>query len=236
MVVPYGGTDRRPRRLAMKIGITSALSAAGVLAAGFAAFTLNSAVLAGPGTGISDDAARAATLGTAPTAAPPGTATSAGNVSAASPGTPVTASSVAVSGTVTSYTVGTAGTVVVDSSGGAINVTDVVPAAGWVSEPARTSPDGTVKVHFTRGPERIEFHASLTGGKVTVSVVNETPQQPSVTTVPVPGQGSIPAAGSGTKPSVPWGGGDDDDDEDDHEDDEDDDHGPGHHDEDEDDD
>lgn len=203
----------------MKIGITSALSAAGVLAAGFAAFTLNSAVLAGPGTGISDDAARAAALGTAPTAAPPGTATSAGNVSAASPGTPVTASSVAVSGTVTSYTVGTAGTVVVDSSGGAIKVTDVVPAAGWVSEPARTAPDGTVKVHFTRGAERIEFFASLAGGKVMVSVVNETPARPVSTVAPLPGQGSTPTAGSGTRPTVPWAGDDDDDDDEDRDDD-----------------
>lgn len=201
----------------MKIGITSALSAAGVLAAGFAAFTLNSAVLAGPGTGISDDAARAATLGTAPTASP-GEVTGAGSVSAASPGTPVTASSVAVSATVTSYTVGTAGTVVVDTSGGAIKVTDVVPAAGWVSEPARTGPDGTVKVHFTRGAERIEFHASFTGDKVTVSVVNETPAATPVTAVPLPGQGSTPAAGSGTRPTVPWAGNDDDD-EDHHDDD-----------------
>ena len=201
----------------MKIGITSALSAAGVLAAGFAAFTLNSAVLAGPGTGISDDAARAATLGTAPTASP-GEVTGAGNVSAASPGTPVTASSVAVSGTVTSYTVGTAGTVVVDSFGGAIKVTDVVPAAGWVSEPARTAPDGTVKVHFTRGAERIEFYASLAGGKVMLSVVNETPARPVSTVAPLPGQGSTPAAGSGTRPTVPWAGNDDDD-EDHHDDD-----------------
>lgn len=198
----------------MKIGITSALSAAGVLAAGFAAFTLNSAVLAGPGTGISDDAARAAALGTAPTASP-GEVTGAGSVSAASPGTPVTASSVAVSSTVTSYTVGTAGTVVVDSSGGAIKVTDAVPAAGWVSEPARTAPDGTVKVHFTRGAERIEFYASLADGKVMVSVVNETPARPMSTVAPLPGQGSTPTAGSGTRPTVPWAGDDDDDDDDD---------------------
>ena len=201
----------------MKIGITSALSAAGVLAAGFAAFTLNSAVLAGPGTGISDDAARAATLGTAPTASP-GEVTGAGSVSVASPGTPVTASSVAVSATVTSYTVGTAGTVVVDTSGGAIKVTDVVPAAGWVSEPARTAPDGTVKVHFTRGAERIEFYASLAGGKVMVSVVNETLARPVSTVAPLPGQGSTPTAGSGTRPTVPWAGNDDDD-EDHHDDD-----------------
>ena len=210
----------------MKIGITSALSAAGVVAAGLAAFTLNSAVLAGPGTGVSDDAARAATLGTAPAAASTGAVTDTGNVSAASPGSPVTASSVALSGTVTSYTVGTAGTVVIDSANGTVRVTDVVPAAGWVSEPARTASDGTVNVHFTKGAERIELHASLTGGKVTVSVVNETPARPAAAVVPVPGQGSTPTAGNGTRPTVPWAGDDDDDDDDDldgHEDDHDDD-------------
>lgn len=228
----------------MKIGITSALSAAGVLAAGVAAFTLNSAVLSSPGTGVSDDAARAAALGAAPaTDTGTGGSTSAGNVSsAASPGTPVTANSTVISPDVTSYRVGNAGTVVVDSADGTIKVTDVVPAAGWTAEPARTAPDGTVKVHFNKGSERLELFASLVAGKVTVTVVNETPVAPVNPGAPAPGQGTVPAAGSGTKPSVPWGGGDDDDDheddeDDDHEDDEDDDdHGPGHHDEDEDDD
>lgn len=223
----------------MKIGITTALSAAGVLAAGVAAFTLNSAVLSSPGTGVSDDAARAAALGTAPAAATgTGSSAPAGNVSsAASPGTPVTANSTVISPDVTSYKVGTAGTVVIDSADGTIKVTDVVPAAGWTAEPARTAPDGTVKVHFNKGSERLELFASLVAGKVTVTVVNETavaPVNPVNPGAPAPGQGTLPAAGSGTKPSVPWGGGDDDDD--DHEDDEDDDHGPGHHDEDEDDD
>ena len=225
----------------MKIGITTALSAAGVLAAGVAAFTLNSAVLSSPGTGVSDDAARAAALGTAPAAAAgtgTGSSAPAGNVSsAASPGTPVTANSTVISPDVTSYKVGTAGTVVIDSADGTIKVTDVVPAAGWTAEPARTAPDGTVKVHFNKGSERLELFASLVAGKVTVTVVNETPVAPVNPGAPAPGQGTVPAAGSGTKPTVPWGGGDDDDDDhdDDHEDD-DDDHGPGHHDEDEDDD
>lgn len=215
----------------MKIGITTALSAAGVLAAGVAAFTLNSAVLSSPGTGVSDDAARAAALGTAPAAATgTGGSAPAGNVSsAASPGTPVTANSTVISPDVTSYKVGTAGTVVIDSADGTIKVTDVVPAAGWTAEPARTAPDGTVKVHFNKGSERLELFASLVAGKVTVTVVNETtvaPVNPVNPGAPAPGHGTVPAAGSGTKPSVPWGGGDDDDD----------DHGPEHHDEDEDDD
>lgn len=227
----------------MKIGITTALSAAGVLAAGVAAFTLNSAVLSSPGTGVSDDAARAAALGTAPASAGTGAGSApADNVSsAASSGTPVTANSTVISDTVTSYRVGTAGTVVIDSAAGTIKVTDVVPAAGWTAEPARTAPDGTVKVHFNRGAERVELFASLEAGKVTVSVVNETPAVGTGSVLPAPGQGTVPAAGAGPKPTVPWGGGDDDDEDDDHDDDHDEDHhgdddDRDHHDDDEDDD
>lgn len=211
----------------MRFGITSALSAAGVVAAGVAAFTLNSAVLSSPGTGVSDDAARAAALGAVTTTDATGTGATPGNVSAASPGTPVTANSTAVSDTVTSYRVGTAGTVIVDSSGGTLKVTDVIPAAGWVSEPARTAADGTVKVHFVRSPDRIEFFASVVDGKVTVSVVNESaPMSPAA-----PARPGTPGASNPVKPSVPWAGNDDDDDDDDHhdDDDDDDDHGPGHH-------
>jgi hypothetical protein len=216
----------------MKIGITTALSAAGVLAAGVAAFTLNSAVLSSPGTGVSDDAARAAALGTAPAAAGTGGSAPAGNVSsAASPGTPVTANSTVISPDVTSYKVGTAGTVVIDSADGTIKVTDVVPAAGWTAEPARTAPDGTVKVHFNKGSERLELFASLVAGKVTVTVVNETPSASVNPGAPAPGQGTEPAAGVGPRPTVPWS----DNDDDHHDEDEDDDHHD-HHDEDEDDD
>ncbi|NBR67228.1 MAG: hypothetical protein EBT79_08150 [Actinobacteria bacterium] len=212
----------------MRFGITSALSAAGVVAAGVAAFTLNSAVLSSPGAGVSDDAARAAALGAVASTVPGDVTAPAGNVSVASPGSPVTANSTAISGTVTSYQVGTSGTVVIDSGNGTIRVTDVVPAAGWTSEPARTAPDGTVKVHFVRGSERVELFASLSGGKVTVSVVNETPVNPSQSATPSPGQGGTPSAGNGTRPTVPWAGSDDDDDHDEDHEDEDEDHGDDH--------
>ena len=193
----------------MRIGITSSLSVAGVLAAGAAAFALNSAVLSGndsPAT--SNVIASAATVGsTIPTPS--------GSAGAADSGQ-VTTNSTKVSATSTTYTVGEAGSVIVDTASGAVVVTDVVPASGWTAEPARTDPSGLVKVHFTKGSTRLEFSASLVGGAVKVNTISET-------SPPLLG------TGPGTKPSIPSGigGGDDGDDhhDDQHDGTSDDDHG-----------
>ena len=150
----------------MRIGITSSLSVAGVLAAGAAAFALNSAVLSGndsPAT--SNVIASAATVGsTIPTPS--------GSAGAADSGQ-VTTNSTKVSATSTTYTVGEAGSVIVDTASGAVVVTDVVPASGWTAEPARTDPSGLVKVHFTKGSTRLEFSASLVAGAVKVNTITE---------------------------------------------------------------
>ena len=178
----------------MKIGIATSLSIAGVIAAGAAAFALNSAVLSGESTQVSSG--NVVTTLTDPV-------TNGATVSAAD--ADVTANSTQVSDSVTTYNVGTAGSVVIDNSAGTVNVTDVVPASGWTAEPARVQPDGSVKVHFTKGATRIEFTAVMSAGKVAVAVNNESAQAPS-------------GVGSATQPSVPPAlrGGDDDGDGRDH--------------------
>ena len=180
----------------MKVGIATTLSVAGVLAAGAAAFALNTAVLSdGPGAAAAPAATTTLVTGTA--MAPTG---SDGGVTAAGDGA-VTPDPTKVSDTVTTYRVGDAGNVIVDTASGAIVVTDVVPAAGWTAEPARTEADGSVKVHFIKGGTRLEFTARMTNGSVAVNVINDTPTAP-------------PAAGSGAAPTVPPSlRGDDDDDE-----------------------
>lgn len=175
----------------MKIGIATSLSVAGVIAAGAAAFALNSAVLSGESTQISSG-------NVATTLADPSTA----GVAASAADADVSANSTQVSDSVTTYNVGTAGSVVIDDSAGTVNVTDVVPASGWTAEPARTQPDGSVKVHFTKGATRIEFTAVMSAGKVAVAVTNESMQ-------------ASPGAGTATQPSIPPAlRGDDDDDDD----------------------
>ena len=147
----------------MRTSLASALSVAGVVAAGAAAFALNTAVLT---TGATD-------TGTiAPTTLP--TATETGFLTPASPTTDaITPQSTQVAATLTTYKVGAAGSVVIDSADGTLTVKNIVPATGWTSEPARTDPDGGVRVHFVKGSSRLEFIARISSGKVVVEVNNE---------------------------------------------------------------
>jgi hypothetical protein len=188
----------------MKVGIATTLSIAGVLAAGAAAYAVNSSVL-------STSNAVSATASGAP---------------ALDEGTPVASQvsekstkvqSSVLSNTTTTYQVGTSGAVVLDTRSGAIAVSNVMPAAGWSSEPAQVQPNGDVRVPFLSSSTRIEFLAHLENGKVTVSVTAQ-PIAPPSTMKPA-------------KPSYSDDDDDDDDrkeereheDEDDHEEDEDDD-------------
>ena len=185
----------------MKTSVATTLSIAGVLAAGGAAFALNSAVL-------SDG-----TAGTLPLA-PQTTVVTAAPDSSATPGGQVTAvdesmfgpQATKVSDTVTTYKVATAGSVIVDTATGTVSVTDIVPAAGWTAEPARTEAGGLVKVHFSNGTTRIEFTAQMKNGSVTVNAISDL--QPSPATMPSSG------TASGAKPTLPRSvsGGDDDED------------------------
>jgi len=143
----------------MKVGIATTLSIAGVLAAGTAAYAVNSSVL-------STSPSVSATASGTP-AVDTGTPVS-GQVSEQS--TKVQSS--VLNNTTTTYQVGTSGSVVLDMSSGSIAVSNVVPAAGWSSEPAQAQPNGDVKVPFVSSSARIEFIARLVDGQVTVSVTS----------------------------------------------------------------
>ncbi len=177
----------------MKLGVTSTLSIAGVLAAGAAAFALNSAVLSG-----NDSQATAGVVAGAPTTVDSVAGSAPGSVTVASD-EQITTNSTKVSDTSTTYSVGTAGSVIIDTSSGAVVVTDVVPSAGWTAEPARTEPSGLVKVHFTKGTTRLEFSANMQSGAVKVNTISESAPP-------------VAMGGTGAKPTVPSaiGGGDDD--------------------------
>jgi len=141
----------------MKVGIATTLSIAGVLAAGAAAYAVNSSVLS-----------------------------TSSSVSATASGTPVVdavntlpaqvvekstkVQSSVLNNTTTTYQVGTSGSVVLDMRSGAIAVSNVLPAAGWTSEPAQVQPNGDVKVPFVSSTARVDFLARLVDGKVVVSV------------------------------------------------------------------
>jgi hypothetical protein len=141
----------------MKVGIATTLSIAGVLAAGAAAYAVNSSVLS-----------------------------TSSSVSATASGTPVVdavntlpaqvvekstkVQSSVLNNTTTTYQVGTSGSVVLDMRSGSIAVSNVLPAAGWTSEPAQVQPNGDVRVPFVSSTARIEFLARLVDGKVVVSV------------------------------------------------------------------
>lgn len=170
----------------MKVSIATALSVAGVLAAGAAAYAVNVSVLDAPS--AADSKLVTTTVSGAATANPADLGTSGA----------VTANGVQINDTTTSYEVGTAGTVVVDTASGSIVVTSVVPNAGYTAEPARTEANGLVKVHFNSSSSRIEFTAQMVDGKVVVKVNNES----------MPG-GINAGTGTGSKPAFP-GGGDDD--------------------------
>ena len=144
----------------MKVGIATTLSIAGVLAAGAAAYAVNSSVLStSPSVSVTASGTPAADLGTPVS----------GQVSEKS--TQVQSS--VLNNTTTTYQVGTSGSVVLDMSSGSVAVSNVLPAAGWSSEPAQVQPNGDVKIPFVSSSTRIEFLARLVDGKVVVSVTSQ---------------------------------------------------------------
>ena len=184
----------------MKTGIATALSVAGVLAAGAAAFAVNNSVL-----GATDSNNLVAET-TVPVTVPVGFVVPAGSVAPATtvaPAKPVNANATQVGTDTTTYKVGSAGAVVLDTSSGSIVVSGIAPSAGYTSEPAVTDANGTVKVRFISSTQRIEFIARMVDGQVKVEVRSENIQ------------GSVAA------PPAPRH---DDDDDDEHEEEHDDDH------------
>ena len=148
----------------MKVGIATTLSIAGVLAAGAAAFAVNSSVL-GASSSIS------------PTTS--GTPAAVVNTVALPASVVEQSTNVQLNNTTTTYQVGAAGSVVLDMRSGAIAVSNVLPAAGWSSEPAQVQPNGDVKVPFISSSTRIEFFARLVDGKVAVNVTSQPIAPPS---------------------------------------------------------
>ena len=179
----------------MKVGIATTLSIAGVLAAGAAAYAVNSSVLS------ASSSLSPTTSGTPAVVAN----TNALPAQVAEQSTKVQSS--VLNNTTTTYQVGTAGSVVLDMRSGVIAVSNVLPAAGWSSEPAQVQPNGDVKVPFISSSTRIEFLARLVDGKVTVNVTSQ----------PIAPPNTIAPAANPPKPSVPFSG-DDDDDKEEHDD------------------
>jgi len=144
----------------MKVGIATTLSIAGVLAAGAAAYAVNSSVLStSPSVSVTASGTPAVDSGT--------------QVSAQVAAQSTKVQSSVLNNTTTTYQVGTAGSVVIDMSSGAIAVSNVLPAAGWSSEPAQVQPNGDVKIPFISSSTRIEFLAQLVDGKVTANVTSQ---------------------------------------------------------------
>lgn len=176
----------------MKVGIATTLSIAGVLAAGAAAYAVNSSVLS---------ASSSVSANASGTPAADAVNTLPAQVVAQS--TKVQSS--VLNNTTTTYQVGTSGSVVLDMRSGAIAVTNVLPAAGWSSEPAQVQPNGDVKVPFVSSTTRVDFLAQLVDGKVTVNV----------TAMPIaPPEAKKPAA---NPPKPKYSDDDDDDDDEEHE-------------------
>jgi hypothetical protein len=174
----------------MKVGIATTLSIAGVLAAGAAAYAVNSSVL-------STSPSVSATASGTPTVDAVNTLPA----QVAAQSTKVQSS--VLNNTTTTYQVGTSGSVVLDMGTGAIAVSNVLAAAGWSSEPAQVQPNGDVKVPFVSSTARVDFLAQLVDGKVSVSV----------TALPIAPPNTMKPAANPPKPKYS----DDDDDDDDEE-------------------
>ena len=151
----------------MKVGIATTLSIAGVLAAGAAAFAVNSSVL-GASSSISPTTSGTPAAVVNTVALPASVVEQSTNVQSS-----------VLNNTTTTYQVGAAGSVVLDMRSGAIAVSNVLPAAGWSSEPAQVQPNGDVKVPFISSSTRIEFFARLVDGKVAVNVTSQPIAPPS---------------------------------------------------------
>ena len=187
----------------MKKSIATVISVAGVLGAGAAAYAVNSSVLSA----TTSNGLTAATVATfAPsgsTVTPGGGVVAAGSGDTASPApiapasetpasvAPATTTAATVAplsstpvpaSTRTSYKVGAAGTVVLDSADGVLTIAGVNPAAGWTATKT-TGGTRTANVHFTSATMRVEFVATLSNGAIGVDV-NSVALAPPTTTRP----------------------------------------------------
>jgi hypothetical protein len=152
----------------MKTGIATTVSVVGVIVAGVAAFAVNNSVL-----GSSSPANSAIVSTNLPAGATP---INPGVVSAA------VAKATPINDTTTTYTVGSAGSVVIDTATGVAVVTGIAPAVGYTSEPAVTDASGMVTVRFKSVNQHLNFVAQMVNGQVKVNVSDVTP--PSIQPTP----------------------------------------------------
>ena len=152
----------------MKTGIATAISVAGVIVAGVAAFAVNNTVLSASSAAGSEIVSTNRPAGATPI--------NSGSVSAA------VAKATPINGTTTTYAVGSAGSVVIDTATGAAVVTGIAPAVGFTSEPAVTDAMGVVTVRFKSARQHLDFIAQMVNGQVKVNVNDVTP--PSLQSAP----------------------------------------------------
>jgi hypothetical protein len=145
----------------MKTGIATAISVVGVIVAGAAAFAVNNTVLSASSAAGSEIASTKRPAGTMPV--------NSGLVSAA------VAKAMPINDTTTTYSVGSAGSVVIDTATGAAVVTGIAPAVGFTSEPAITDTMGVVTVRFKSAAQHLDFVARMVNGQVKVNVNDVTP-------------------------------------------------------------
>lgn len=158
----------------MKKSIATIISVAGVLGAGAAAYAVNSSVLSA----TSSNELVAATVPVATfapsgsTVTPGGGVVTAGAVTTATAPTPPVVENTIPSSTRTTYKVGGAGTVVLDSAGGTIAVVGINPGSGWTARKVERDPS-EIEVDFVSSTMKVEFTARLANGRISTFVESE---------------------------------------------------------------
>jgi hypothetical protein len=134
--------------------VATALSLAGVLVAGSAAALVNTQVLSG-----SDDGASVGSLGST-------TSVSVPTSSSIDVAPPVSSAG----STESTYQVGEAGLVTIDTATGSLTLVSVTPNPGWSVASTGSGPFSGAEVHLTDGSVDVRFLAILADGSVVVDV------------------------------------------------------------------
>jgi hypothetical protein len=138
----------------MRAAVATALSLAGVLVAGSAAALVNTQVLSG-----TDDASTVGSLASTTSVV----ASTTSSIAVAPP-------SSEAGSTQSTYQVGEAGLVTVDTSTGALTLVSVAPNPGWAVASTGAGPLSGIEVHLSNGTVDVRFIAVLADGSVVVDV------------------------------------------------------------------
>jgi hypothetical protein len=148
----------------MKTIVATAVSIAGVIAAGAAAFAVNTAVLQ-PSAVTEENQRAMVSLNSVVLDSPD----SASSQSANNAAVPIAQSSTSQTST---YKVGDAGRVILEVVDGNLNVANVLPATGWSAKTPEYE-DGEIEVEFRKDSISVKFKAALVGDKIEVFVESE---------------------------------------------------------------